>query len=152
MALIYLPIGSVGGTSVIVAQHAHDQLTQQGHQVVMDESPSVAHWQAQAFDAILVCTSTTGISELPSAMELFRHQLFDQFPLLNGKPFGVISLGDSMYSDFCNGGKLIEECLYELQGSQPHPRLTLDASETTTPEEDMKAWLTEWEATVFASN
>ncbi|UXD86595.1 flavodoxin domain-containing protein [Thalassolituus hydrocarboniclasticus] len=145
MSVIYLAVGSVTGTALIVAKAVKQQLEQAGHQVVLDEKPSVSALNASQCDAVLICTSTTGRGDLPAAIAPFYVELEEQFPLQNGKPFGVISLGDSSYdATFCGAGALFEERFFELQGSAPVPRVTIDATETVTPDEDALFWLSEW--------
>ena len=96
---------------------------------------------AQA-DAYLLCTSTTGMGELPDAFIPFFQELRDRFPLLTGKPFAVIALGDSAYADtFCQGGEQVRELMLELQAREVIPMLRLDASESVTPELDAGPWL-----------
>ncbi len=145
MSVIYLAVGSVTGTALIVAKAVQQQLEQAGHRVVLDDKPSVSALNASQCDAVLICTSTTGRGDLPAAIAPFYVELEEQFPLQNGKPFGVISLGDSSYdATFCGAGALFEECFFELQGSAPVPRVTIDATETVTPDEDALFWLNEW--------
>ena len=145
MSVIYLAVGSVTGTATGVALAVQAQLESLGHQVVFDRTPSVAALNASQANAVLICTSTTGRGDLPHNIREFYSELEDQFPLQNGRPFGVISLGDSSYDDtFCGAGQLFEERFLELQGSQPVPRVTIDATETVTPDDDALFWLTEW--------
>ena len=145
MAHIYLAAGSVTGTATAVAQAAAERLQAVGHTVTLDNTPSVAALNAANADAVLICTSTTGQGDLPSAIAPFYVELEEQFPLQNNRPFGVISLGDSSYDrTFCNAGALFEERFLELQASQPVPRVTIDATETATPDVDALFWLDEW--------
>ncbi|MDF1763128.1 MAG: flavodoxin domain-containing protein [Oleibacter sp.] len=145
MANVYIPIGTVSGTATAVAEALATVLAESGHSAVLDSSASVEKMQSDQFDAILVVTSTTGQGDIPSNLIPFYAQLEDLFPLQNGRPFGVISLGDSSYDQtFCNAGALMEEKLYELQGVAPVPRVTIDATETQTPDVDAIFWLREW--------
>lgn len=145
MAKIYLAVGSVTKTAASVADKVAGYLTDQGHQAVTDSAASVDRLNSGDWDAILIITSTTGQGDIPSNLVPFYVELEAQFPLQNQRPFGVISLGDSSYErTFCNAGVLFEERFYELQGHAPVPRITLDASETRTPEVDALRWAEEW--------
>jgi len=145
MSVVYLAVGSVTGTAMAVSEAVKDRLESQGHNVVKDESASVAALNTSDCDAVLICTSTTGQGDLPANIVPFYVELEAEFPLQNGRPFGVISLGDSSYdTTFCNAGALFEERFYELQGTQPVPRVTIDAMETVTPDDDALFWLDEW--------
>ncbi|MEN9463869.1 MAG: hypothetical protein RL217_50 [Pseudomonadota bacterium] len=150
MASIYLAVGSVTGTALAVAQACQSLLQSLGHQVQLDKSASVAALNSLNPDAVLICTATTGAGDVPANILPFYSELEEQFPLQQGRPFGVISLGDSSYDDtFCNAGALFEERFLELQGRQSVPRVTIDATETATPDEDALFWLKEWVETTF---
>ena len=145
MAKVYLAVGSVTGTATAVAEALRQALEAAGHSAVVDTNASVAAMNDSECDAILVCTATTGRGNLPANIAPFYGQLEEQSPLLNGRPFGVISLGDSSYDrTFCAAGGLFEERLLELQASAPVPRVTIDATETVTPDDDALFWLNEW--------
>lgn len=145
MAEVYIPVGSVSGTATAVAIACAKALEDAGHKATIDQAASVAALNAGNWDAMLVVTSTTGQGDIPTNLTHFYVELEAQFPLQNGRPFGVISLGDSSYDQtFCNAGALMEERLYELQGRAPVPRVTIDATETQTPDDDALFWLQEW--------
>ena len=144
MKSVYIPVGSVTGTATAVAQRVAEVLTESGHQVVVDEQPSIAAMTAQGFDAVLIITATTGQGDIPDNLLPFYLSLGEQMPLQNGKPFGVIAVGDSSYMNFCGGGEKMEERFFELQGQAPVPKVTIDATETITPDEDALFWLQEW--------
>lgn len=152
MSIVYLAVGSVTGTATAVAQELQKKLESLGHRVVVDNAATVAAMNAASADAVLICTATTGAGDVPENIARFYMELDDQFPLQNGKPFGVISLGDSSYDEtFCNAGALFEERFLELQGTQTVPRVTIDATETSNPDEDALFWLQEWIEETLAS-
>lgn len=136
--------GSVFGTANMVADEAQTVLSGTGIQVSRLQPLSLDTLLALAPDALLVCTSTTGMGELPEALVPLFHEMRDRFPLFTGKPFGVIALGDAAYGDtFCQAGEEFRELLLELQAREALPMLRLDASETVTPETDAEPWLQE---------
>lgn len=150
MAKVYIPVGSVRGTATAVAQACAAQLVKEGHEAVVDSDASVTALNDGAWDAVLIVTSTTGRGALPGNLVPFYDDLKSQSPLQNGRPFGVISLGDSSHDrTFCQGGALMEERFCELQGRAPVPRVTIDATETRTPDVDALFWLKEWTDAVF---
>lgn len=145
MSNIYLAVGSVTGTAIAVAMEVAAKLESLGHQVALDKTPTFAALESSQADAVLICTATTGSGDLPANIAPFYAELQLNFPLQNQRPFGVISLGDSSYDDtFCNAGVMFEELFLELQGTQTVPRVTIDAIETATPDEDALFWLEEW--------
>lgn len=145
MSTIYLVTGTVTNTATAVARACAEQLKEAGHKVVLDEQASVTAMNTAVPDAVLIVTATTGQGDIPNNLMAFYKELEAESPSQNGRPFGVISLGDSSYSrTFCQAGALMEERLLELQGAQPIPRLTIDATETQTPDVDALFWLKEW--------
>lgn len=145
MATIYIPVGSVTGTAIAVGHALADKLQSLGHEAKVDDKPSLDALTALNPDAILICTATTGSGDLPANIIPFFNQLQLEFPVQNNRPFGVISLGDSSYDDtFCFAGIMFEELFLELQGKQTVPRITIDAIETATPDDDALFWLDEW--------
>ncbi len=150
MANIYLAVGTVTNTATAVARACADQLSAAGHHVVLDEQASVAALDDSEADAVLVVTATTGRGEIPGNLLNFYGQLESELPMQTGRPFGVISLGDSSYDrTFCKAGALMEERFVKSEGAQPIPRLTIDATETQTPDDDALFWLREWTEAIF---
>ncbi|MFO7704619.1 MAG: flavodoxin domain-containing protein [Halopseudomonas sp.] len=137
--------GSVFGTADMVADEAASVCANAGLDVVRIQPATVDALLAAKPGSLLVCTSTTGMGELPDSFMPFYLELQSRFPLLTQLPFGVIALGDSAYGDtFCQGGELMRELLLELQGAEALPMLRLDASESVTPESDAQLWLEQW--------
>lgn len=145
--------GSVFGTADLVADEAAILCRDGGFNVTRIKPASVEALLAAQPKAILVCTSTTGMGELPDTFMPFYLELQNRFPLFTGVPFGVIALGDSAYGDtFCQGGEQMRELLLELQGREVLPMLRLDASETVSPEVDARPWLEQWVDAVRAAS
>lgn len=134
--------GTVFGTADLVADEAQALLQAAGLQVSRLRSLNLDALLALQAEALLVCTSTTGMGELPEPLVPLFYEMRDRFPLLTGVPFGVIALGDAGYGDtFCQAGEDFRELLLELQAREAEPMLRLDASETVTPETDAEPWL-----------
>ncbi|WP_339843726.1 flavodoxin domain-containing protein [uncultured Halopseudomonas sp.] len=134
--------GSVYGTADLVADEAVLRCRDAGLDVSRIQPATVDALLDAAPDIILGCVSTTGMGELPDSFVPFFIELQDRFPLLTGKRFAVIGLGDSAYGDtFCQGGEQLRELLVELQAVEALPMLRLDASETVSPELDAEPWL-----------
>ncbi|MFN3581838.1 MAG: flavodoxin domain-containing protein [Pseudomonas sp.] len=144
--------GSVYGTADLVADEAAGLMEAAGIKVSRIRPASVDALLAASPAALLVCTSTTGMGELPDAFMGFYLELQNRFPLFTGVPFGVIALGDSAYGDtYCQGGEQIRELLLELQALEILPMLRLDASETVSPEADAQPWLEQLAALLRAA-
>ena len=120
-------------------------LQAEGHQAQVDTEASIDALNSGDWDAVLVVTATTGRGDIPSNLSPFYVALEEQAPGQNGRPFGVICLGDSSYDmTFCQAGALMEARFIELQGKAPVPRVTIDATETQMPDDDALFWLKEW--------
>jgi MioC protein len=102
----------------------------------------------EAFDrpgVFLVCTSTTGVGDLPDNAQALYHALDAQARYLGHVGYGLIALGDSSYVDsFCGGGKRFDERLQDLGAKRLGDICTLDASTTTQPEADALLWAQQW--------
>ncbi|WP_019674892.1 flavodoxin [Arsukibacterium perlucidum] len=141
MAKIALIVGSVYGGAQYVAEQAQSLLAGLGYEVMLYEEPVLD--EVLAFDAKvwLVITSTTGQGDIPDNLLPFYLEVKNRFPLLNGKQFAVIALGDSSYETYCGAGEQLQELLAEIQGTELAPMLRIDACETLEPETLALPWL-----------
>lgn len=148
MANIYLGVGSVTGTAKAVAEVLRQQIEKAGHSVVVDDNATLAALNSQPWDGIVVCTSSTGKGQIPRNLVSFYNELGEILPDLAKIKFGVIALGDSSHANFCGAGELVENRFKELQAQCLVPKVTIDATETKTPERDAKFWLKEFLAAI----
>lgn len=144
MANIYLGVGSVTGTAESVAVVLKQQIETAGHSVVVDNKASLAALNSQKWDGVIICTSSTGKGQIPNNLISFYDELGDSLPSLINIKFGVIALGDSSHASFCGAGELVEKRFYDLHAKCLVPKVTIDATETKTPERDAKFWLKEF--------
>lgn len=140
MANISIFVGSVYGNAQNVAERAEETLVDMGHDVELFSEPAIDDFkQAQS---VLVITSTTGQGDFPPNIEFFVEDLRQQFPLMSGREFAVVALGDSSYGDtFAGAGKSMFELLTELQGKAKTDLKVVDAMETFEPEEEVLPWI-----------
>lgn len=142
MAKIAVLIGTVYGGAQYVAEQTEPLLTGMGHQVTLFDEPRLDDVLAGQPDVWLVITSTTGQGDIPDNLFPFFLETRDRFPLLTGKHYAVVALGDSSYGDtFCGAGRQFAELLAELQGQELAPALLIDAIETLQPEDAALPWL-----------
>lgn len=142
MATITIINGSVHGAAEELAHKIQNELIHHSHQVIWSKPAQVS--DLNAGEAILVITSTTGQGDIPRKLQPFFTEAKSTFPLITGKPFGVIGLGDSSYENFCGAAEQMQELMYELQGKQVTEMLKIDAMETFEPETKALPWLKEW--------
>ena len=132
--------GSVYGNAQHVAEEVNDMLSAQGIESEVFSDPETSDFTNA--ESVLIITSTTGQGDVPPNLELFYSDLRDNFPLMNGKPFAVVGLGDSSYNDsFCGGGRQFFDLLSELQGKPIAELFEVDALETLAPEEEVVPWV-----------
>ncbi|WP_372626426.1 flavodoxin [Arsukibacterium sp.] len=141
MAKIALIVGSVYGGAQYVAEQALPLLAELGHEVALYEEPKLDEVLAFEPRVWLVITSTTGQGDIPDNLLPFYLDVKSRFPLLTGKQFAVIALGDSSYDTYCGAGEQMRELLLEIQGHELAPMLRIDACETLEPEGVALAWL-----------
>ena len=142
MANIGIIVGSVYGNAQNAAEEAQTFLVNQGHEVEIHVDPDISLFNDH--DSFLVVTSTTGVGDVPPNLELFYADAKDTFPLITGKKFAVVALGDSSYGEsYCSAGKQMFELFTELQGAALSELVAIDAMETFEPEADVLAWLEE---------
>jgi flavodoxin len=142
MKKVALIVGTVYGGAQFVAEEAEKILQRKGYLTQLNLEPKLNDVLAFAPDIWLVITSTTGQGDIPDNLLPFFVEVKDRFPLLTGKSYAVISLGDSGYGDtFCGAGKQFSELLSELQGTAMAPTLEIDAGETLQAEDLALPWI-----------
>ena len=140
MSEISIFVGTVYGNAQSVAEQAQTKLGTLGHNATVFDDPSVEDFQSAS--SVLFITSTTGQGDFPPNIEMFISDLRDQMPMMNGKEFAVVALGDSSYGDtFAAAGKSVFELLTELGGSAITELKIVDALETYNPEEEVMPWV-----------
>ena len=148
MAKIAVIIGTVYGAAQYVAEQAKPLLVGLGHQVRLFDEAKLDDVLAFDADIWLVISSTTGQGDIPDNLLPFYLDVQSRFPLLTGKQFAVIALGDSSYDTFCGAGEQLRALLLEIQGTELAPMLRIDAGDTLEPETIALPWLTQQ----FANN
>ena len=145
MANIQIIVGSVMGTAKEIAKRA-EELLSSNHQVTLNHA--FKKGDLNKGQAVLICTSNTGVGDLPTSIApLLKHLLEDKPPLDNWK-YGLINLGDSHYPSFAEAGKKLDSAMSELGAINTTSPLLFDASEGKPSMGELKIWLQEWVATL----
>ena len=144
MTDVQILTGSVYGGALLTARKIRDELSSDQLRITVHEKPTLASL-TETTGPVLVCTSTTGQGEVPENLLPFYVELRETLPLQNGRPFGIIVLGDSSYGDtFCGAGDLMEEALLEVAACKVGETLRIDAMETMEPEAEALPWARQW--------
>jgi len=142
MAKIAVMVGTVYGGAQYVAEQAIEMLAQIGHQAQLFHPARLSDVQQYGADHWLVITSTTGQGDIPDDLVPFYVEVQDKFPLLTGKSWAIVALGDSSYGEtYCGSGEKFHELFGQLQGTELAPMLRVDAGETLQPEDVALPWI-----------
>lgn len=144
MAAIHIIVGSVMGTALEVAQTLEQTLTAAGHQVRVNPSFVRGQLDENPVDVILICTSNTGMGDLPQNIVPFYEHLKNDYPNVAGRRYGVINLGDSSYPNFAQAGNTLDEALADLGAQRIGESLVLDAMYIDEPTAEARAWAQVW--------
>ncbi len=136
------------GTVYGAAEYSAEQIADAINSETEHEAEVIADPNVAAFvdaEAVLFVSSTTGQGDIPDNLVEFFHQLKDGMPLMDGKPFFVIALGDSSYGEtYCGAGVQIHELLEELQGTAKKELLKIDGIEVVNADEVAVPAAVEW--------
>ncbi|GGD66857.1 flavodoxin domain-containing protein [Lacimicrobium alkaliphilum] len=132
--------GSVYGNAEQLAEDVKAELEQLGVKAELFDDPKLD--DVQMADELLFISSTTGQGDVPPNLEGLILDMESRFPLLDGRPFAVVALGDSSYGEsYCGAGRHIYGLLEELQGSPKTSLFEVDACETLEPQEEVLPWV-----------
>ena len=131
------------GTALEVAQAIQQTLTTLNHTVKINPAFSVGDLQDPE-EVILICTSNTGMGDLPgNIMPLLQH-LKNDCPNIAGRQFGLVNLGDSSYPNFAQAGKTLAEAMVDLGAAHIDPELILDAIYVDDYAQEATDWANSW--------
>ena len=142
---ITILVGTVNGNASSVAQAL--QFCADDIDATIDILP-MDGLTINAFDApgvFIVCTSTTGVGDVPPNAAGLLNSLDTEAKFLGHVRYGLVALGDSSYGDsFLGGGKQFDAKLQDLGARRVGDICEIDAMETMQPEEDAVEWLKTW--------
>lgn len=144
MAQVGIFVGTVYGNSLLVAEEAETILSEQGHEVKLFEEGTLEAWQFYRQHYALVITSTTGQGDLPDSIAPLFHAIRDQVGYQPELRYGLISLGDSSYDNFCGAGRAFDALLQEQGATRVGEVLEIDAMEQPEPEVVSCPWVEKW--------
>lgn len=131
------------GTAEQVAATAAKQLSLWGHQVSMNNG-FVAGQLDDLAQVALICTSNTGMGDLPANILPLHQHLVSDLPKIAGKRFGIINLGDSSYPNFAQAGKTLDTALQDIGAVRLGEPLVMDAIHEENYHQTATHWLEKW--------
>ena len=142
---ISILVGTMTGTSEMVAQEVQTVLEAAGHQANIQMMDDLDASVFSGTGPFLICTSTYGNGDVPDNAQALFSSLETARPDLSGVTYGVIALGDTTYKDtYCEGGLRFDALLTELGAKRAGDILQHDASSGTLPEEIAAQWVVPW--------
>ncbi len=144
MAAIHIIVGSVMGTAIEVAQAVQQFLSAAGHEVRLNADFHKGQLDENPSDVILICTSNTGMGDLPLNIVPFHEHLKNDFPRIADRRYGVINLGDSSYPNFAQAGKTLDDAMADLGAQRIGEPLVLDAIYSDDPVAEARTWAEDW--------
>ncbi len=142
---ITILVGTMTGTSEMVAQEVQQALETAGHSATIQVMDNLDASVFQGGGAFLICTSTYGAGDVPDNAQALFSSLETEKPDLSKVSYGVIALGDRTYKDtYCQGGIRFDNMLAELGARRAGEILMHDASSGTLPEELAAQWVVPW--------
>ena len=148
MAKIQIIIGTVMGNAFEVAQTVHQELSKENHTVTLNPAFSAGDLSDDNDEIILVCTSNTGMGDLPENILPFFVHLTNDVPNIVGRRYGIINLGDSSYPSFAEAGKTIDNALSDLGAQRIGEQLILDAILVDDYHQETIDWLNNWKTLI----
>jgi MioC protein len=129
----------------MVGDCVKDALEAQGHEVEAFREGGLAESRLPERRLVLLCTSSTGIGDIPQNIEPLYDELMETRPDLSGVTYGLVGLGDRNYKEsFLGGPRKWDALLTELGARRVGERLELDATDNPRPDEDAVEWVKGW--------
>jgi len=144
MAAIHIIVGSVMGTAIEIAQAVQQIFSAAGHEVRLNADFRKGQLDENPAEVILICTSNTGMGDLPMNIAPFYEHLKNDFPRIAGRRYGVINLGDSSYPNFAQAGKTLDDAMADLGAQRIGEPLVLDAIYSDDPVAEARTWAEDW--------
>ncbi len=143
--------GTESGNAEMVADDVQAALENLGLNSDVRSMDDVAPEELPRHDTLIVITSTYGDEgDLPETAEPLYAGLTEQRPDLSGAKFYAFGLGDSSYSTYNRGIRLMSTILTELGASQIGETGLHDAASGMDPSAVALAWLSKLELPVPA--
>lgn len=144
MAQIQIIVGSVMGTALEVGEALEDTLAGLGHEVWLNPQFQPGQLTRNPEEVFLLCTSNTGMGDLPANIAPLVVHLSNDYPAISGRRYGLITLGDSSYPNFAQAGQTLDEAMADLGAQRLGEPLVLDAIYVTDPADEATAWALQW--------
>lgn len=127
MSKLHIIVGTVSGTALEAAEIASQQLSLKGHEVKLNAQFQAVDLQNAKDEITLICTSNTGMGDLPANITPLLIHLSNDYPNISGASYAIVNLGDSSYPNFAQAGRTLDEALQDLGAQALVEMLVIDA-------------------------
>lgn len=133
------------GTAAEVAQALAATLTELGHNCRLNAHFEAGQLTENPAELILICTSNTGMGDLPANITPLYQHLACDFPNIAGRRYGIVNLGDSSYPNFAQAGKTLDEAMADIGAVRIGEPCVLDAIYVDDHIGEAQSWVRQWE-------
>ena len=144
MANFYIIVGTVMGTAQEVAESFLNEIQTLGHSGQITLGFKAGDLDAHSDSIILICSSNTGMGDLPQNIQALYTHLTSDFPRIAGRPYALVNLGDSSYPNFGQAGQTLHEAMLDIGAVSISPMLTFDATTDHVAEDSYDKKIREW--------
>lgn len=124
---VHILYGTTTGNSEILAKETAEKLEEKGIVYRVQSTEEFNTEELYQIDTLLILMSTDCDGDPPMMAKDFYNYLYQKEEAdLGHLSFGVLSLGDSYYPDFCQAGKDIDRMLENLGGHRIAKRVDCD--------------------------
>ncbi|ABD80735.1 flavodoxin domain-containing protein [Saccharophagus degradans] len=141
---VHIVVGSVMGTALNVATEVAKVLETLGHNVRISPAFDGNNLYQTEDEVLLICTSNTGMGDLPENILPLYALLTQTPPNIAGRHYGLINLGDSSYPNFAQAGTTLDEAMADIGATRVGTPCVLDAIYVDEPEEEACDWAKKW--------
>ncbi len=134
-------VGTETGNAEDVADHLAAALEERGIDAEIVDMEEAGPELLDGGRAVVVCTATHGDGELPENSIEFYERLEEERPNLRGLLYCVCGLGDSIYPDFCEGGRIWSRFLAGLGATEVVERYEIDGFPEDEDIEAARGWM-----------
>lgn len=145
MAKIHIIVGTVTGTALEVAEAIAATLAERHHCCRINTQFQPGQLTDKTDEVLLLCTSNTGMGDLPANIAPLYHHLTVDCPRIVGRRYGIVNLGDSSYPNFAQAGQTLDDAMTDIGAQRIGEPCVLDAMVVDRHADDGQAWARQWE-------
>ena len=144
MSNVLIAVGSTYGNANQSAIACQEILIASGFDCRITDFASLADVVTDLSQKMIICTSTTGMGDVPDNLMPLLCQLKDETPNLSCLHYGILGLGDSSYDCFNGGAKQMDSLLSSLGAERIGEPCLVDACTDPVPENVAGEWIQTW--------